>query len=296
MKSLHGLCILNGYLTLAGAGHFYTRMKEEFAKIDVSLDKISNAEIISYLDGDGSVSGKELNADFILYLDKDLYSSIALEKRGFRLFNNARAIEVCDDKMRTHLFLANDGIKMPKTISGPLNYSSNELSEEFVDEVLSSLTFPFIAKLNYGSLGKNVFLMKSKEEFIAFEKAHSHEARLYQEFISSSFGVDYRLIVIGGRFAAGMKRVNDSGDFRSNVALGGHGEKAEIPESYIKMAEKAAKTIGLDYCGVDIMIGKEKEPILCEVNSNAFISGIESTTLINVAGLYAAYIKNSLLG
>jgi gamma-F420-2:alpha-L-glutamate ligase len=287
-----GLCILNAYLVLPGAEHFYERMKEEFALLNVDLEKTTNAEILSYIK-DGAVVGKSLDADFILYLDKDLYASYLLEKRGYRLFNSARAIELCDDKMRTHLVLAGRGIKMPTTIAGPLNYSTNK-SEDFVKNLESILSFPLVAKDNFGSLGANVYLLNEEKDLVAFEDTHRASPRLYQEYIASSKGVDYRLIIIGGKFVAGMKRVNDHGDFRSNIALGGHGESVQIPPEFILTAERAARILGCDYCGADVMIGAKGEPILCEVNSNAFIGGIEPTTGINVAKAYANYIVQKI--
>lgn len=287
-----GLCILNAYLILPGAEHFYERMKEELALLGVDLEKTTNAEILSYIK-DGTITGKKIDADFILYFDKDLYASYLLEKRGYRLFNSARAIELCDDKMRTHLVLANRGIKMPTTIAGPLNYSTNK-SDAFVKNLETILSFPLVAKDNFGSLGANVYLLQDEKELVTFEEEHRFSPRLYQEYIASSKGMDYRLIVIGGKFVAGMKRVNDHGDFRSNIALGGHGESVQIPPEFISTAERAARILGLDYCGADVMIGSQGEAILCEVNSNAFIGGIEPTTGINIAKAYATYIVNKI--
>jgi gamma-F420-2:alpha-L-glutamate ligase len=294
MAILHGLCVLNAYLVLPGAEHFYARMAEEFSFLGVSFEKTTNAQILSYLDSNGNVVGKPLNADFILYLDKDLYASYALEARGYRLFNSAKAIELCDDKMRTHLALANQGIKMPKTIAGPLDYSTEPVSLEFIHNLEKELSFPLVAKQNFGSLGKNVYLLHNENELLGFEEAHKYEPRLYQEYIASSKGVDYRIILVGGKFLTGMKRVNDAGDFRSNIALGGHGEAVVIPPAYIAIAEKAAQILHLDYGGADVMIGSNGEPVLCEVNSNAFIGGIEPTTGVNVAKAYASYIVKAL--
>ena len=91
-----------------------------------------------------------------------------------------------------------------------------------------------------------------------------------------------------------MKRSNDNGDFRSNVAQGGHGEPVELPASFIETAEKAAKILNLDYCGVDLLDDKDGNPILCEVNSNAFLQEIERITGKNIAGIYAKHIVESL--
>jgi gamma-F420-2:alpha-L-glutamate ligase len=291
--SKKGICILNAYDILPGAEHFYERMKDELARLSISLDKKTNAEIFTYLDSTGKLSGEKLDADFVLYLDKDLYASYGLEKRGYRLFNNAKAIELCDDKMRTHMALAGQGIAMPKTISGPLNYSLNA-SPEFVANVEKELAFPLVAKENFGSLGARVYLLEDHQALVDFENAHRYAPRLYQQFIASSKGMDYRIIVVGGKLVAGMKRVNLQGDFRSNVALGGVGQAVKIPAEFIQTAEKAASILGLDYCGVDVLIGPKGEPILCEVNSNAFIEGIEKVTGINVAQAYAKHIQKAI--
>lgn len=288
------LCLLNGYVQQGGPLHFCQRMKKEFLKFDIDLEMKTNQEILSWIASDGSIQTKELTPySFCLYLDKDGYISKMLELAGLRLFNSSESIYLCDDKMLTHIALANQGIRMPKTISAPLNYTSS-FDEKFLLETEKELSFPMIAKRNYGSLGKGVFLLQNHEELVSFEKKYQAEPHLYQEFISSSFGFDYRLILIGGKFIAGMRRHNENGDFRSNIAQGGKGERIEIPKSYINLAEKAAQVLKLDYCGVDILKGKDGEPILCEVNSNAFLKGIEEVTGVNIAYLYAKHIMDSL--
>jgi RimK family alpha-L-glutamate ligase len=212
-----------------------------------------------------------------------------LEDAGLRLFNKANAIRLCDDKMLTYLSLSDKGIKMPKTIPGPLRYSKKD-SDVFLKRIEASFSFPIVVKENYGSLGRNVYLVQNNTELKELANRLSYSPRLYQELIASSFGVDNRIIVIGGRAIAWMKRKSDNGDFRSNIALGGHGEGVNLPQNYIMMAENCAKILGLDYAGIDILNGPEGEPILCEVNSNAFIKGIEEVTGINVAKAYADYI------
>jgi gamma-F420-2:alpha-L-glutamate ligase len=245
------------------------------------------------LNSKGELSGEALDADFILYLDKDLYASYGLENRGYRLFNRAKAIELCDDKMRTHMALAGNGILMPKTISAPLNYSLNS-SPEFV--AMSKRNCPTLSspKRTSEAWAPGSTFWKSHKALVDFENLHRFAPRLYQEFIASSKGMDYRIIVVGGKFVAGMKRVNHQGDFRSNVAFGGIGQAVKIPAEFIQTAEKAASILGLDYCGVDVLIGPKGEPILCEVNSNAFIEGIEKVTGVNVASAYAHHIEKSI--
>ena len=59
-------------------------------------------------------------------------------------------------------------------------------------------------------------------------------------------------------------------------------------------AELAASVLGLDYCGVDLLYGESGEPIVCEVNSNAFFEGLEGATGVNVAKLYAEHIVKEI--
>ena len=89
--------------------------------------------------------------------------------------------------------------------------------------------------------------------------------------------MDVRVIVIGGVAVASMQRINEN-DFRSNVGQGGRCVKVELSPRFRQVAERCASILGLDYCGVDLLYGDDEEPIVCEVNSNAFIGGIESAT------------------
>lgn len=284
-----GLIVVNTYEVFPSVEHMVSRLKEEFAELGIVFDVLSSGELPLWVSEDGKIQHGDLPYDFAIYLDKDPYVASMLEDAGLRLFNKADAIRLCDDKMLTYLSLSDKGIKMPKTISGPLRYSKKD-SDVFLKRIEASFSFPIVVKENYGSLGRNVYLVQNKTELKELENRLSYSPRLYQELVTSSFGVDNRIIVIGGRAIAWMKRKSDNGDFRSNIALGGHGEGVNLPQNYIMMAENCAKILGLDYAGIDILNGSDGEPILCEVNSNAFIKGIEEVTGINVAKAYADYI------
>ncbi len=283
--------IVNGYVLLDGLDNFYQRMKEELSELGVDLALKTTTELLSYINSDGNIELKEDLGDFVLFLDKDKYLSALLEKAGVRLYNRSESIRLCDDKMVTYIALANSGIKMPKTIGSPLNYFNSDDSK-FLNVIESEFNYPIIAKRAYGSMGAGVYLLQNHDQLTSFINENKGIPTLFQEFIESSKGVDYRIIVIGGKAIGAMKRSNPN-DFRSNIALGGTAEAVNLSENYLKVAEKAAKILNLDYCGVDVLIGNHGEPILCEVNSNAFIKGFEHYTCINVAKAYAEYIVNS---
>ena len=90
-----------------------------------------------------------------------------------------------------------------------------------------------------------------------------------------------------------MERRNDN-DFRSNIALGGHGRKITLTQDYIELAEKVSTILDLDYAGIDILSGRDGEPILNEVNSNAFFKEIESVSKINISSLLVDYIIDEI--
>ena len=91
-----------------------------------------------------------------------------------------------------------------------------------------------------------------------------------------------------------MKRVNKT-DFRSNIALGGVGEKIELSSvpHLIEVAKNCAEVLNLDYCGVDLLEDKNGVYV-CEVNSNAFFEESKRVTGINIAKLYVEYILQNI--
>ena len=76
--------------------------------------------------------------------------------------------------------------------------------------------------------------------------------------------------------------------------MGGSGENFTPPESFIKVAEESAKALELDFCGVDLLFDENLNPVVCEVNSNAFFEETEKVTGINLAELYAKHVLKRL--
>ena len=281
------LIIINGYGLAEGIKHQVERLKEEFSKRGVEAEIIKNTQVFAYI-FEGKTKIDLPKFDFVLYLDKDRYVAGLLEKAGYKLYNSIDSIIKCDDKMLTHICLADHDIKMPTTISSTLCYTDNG-NRDYLKLVEEKISLPMIVKEVYGSLGKQVYFAKNHEELLEIENKLIHVPHIFQEFISSSYGKDYRIIVIGGKVVAYMKRENPN-SYLSNLAAGGTSSKTELPDEYLKIAEKCASILGLDYCGVDILEGPNGEPIVSEVNSNAFYEGIEKTTGVNVAGCYVDYL------
>jgi ribosomal protein S6--L-glutamate ligase len=115
---------------------------------------------------------------------------------------------------------------------------------------------------------------------------------MVQEFIEESAGTDIRVLVIGGRIAASIKRQSLDEDFRSNTHLGAEGTKIKLTDEEKKVARKAAKIMGLPICGVDMM-RSSRGPLILEVNSSASIRTPESVTGRDIATKIIQHIETS---
>ncbi len=292
---MRGLIVINGY---PNGEKFYRQaecIRLALKKAGLETDILKNGEVFALIDQKGKCKHNLASKyAFAVYLDKDKYLGKMLEKAGLRLFNRAEAVEICDDKMTTYLALNCSDLTLAESISAPLCYTPNaKPNETFLQNIAQKLGFPLVAKKSYGSFGAGVQLVHGMPELQKVEEEWLYIPHFYQRYIAESSGRDIRVIVVGGKALGGMERVAQKGEFRSNIELGGVGRKIELTETEKKAAETAAKTLNLDYCGVDIL-QTLKEPIICEVNSNAFFEGFEKATGIPVAEAYAEYIAKTL--
>lgn len=289
------LIIVNAYSRLKSSLNQSERLRCEFARLGVEADVRPNDFFACEVAEGGALSCAVGGYDFCVYLDKDKYAARMLEKRGVRLFNSARAIEDCDDKMLTAIALSDLGIPMPRTLPGLLCYSPEEpLKESAFDEVERRLGYPVIVKASYGSLGAGVFMARDRAQLDSLAQKLKCTPHLFQRFVPESAGRDARVIVVGGRVVAAMERRSDS-DFRSNIELGGQGAPLAADGRLKELCEKVARHICPDYCGIDVLFGGDGY-LVCEVNSNAFFGGIERVTGVNVAREYAQYMYEQVYG
>ena len=118
----------------------------------------------------------------------------------------------------------------------------------------------------------DVRLIADEEQLAAVAEEFRLYPHLYQKRVGKP-GEDYRILVVGKKAIACMKRKNE-GDFRSNIEGGRKGEKACPAPAFFETAEKCAQILGLDYCGVDLL-DEGGVPYVCEVNSNALFNEAE---------------------
>ena len=284
---MRGIVLVNAYIRAEGAFRQAERMREELAARGLEARIEKNGGFLCSIEGGEAVLSEPL--DFCVYLDKDKYLSRMLEKCGVRLFNSARAVELCDDKMLTCLALAGQGIPMPKTLPGILCYRPEKhVFSAAAARVEAAFSYPIVVKLSYGSLGRGERLVHDRSELLAAMEEVRLQPHLFQEFVAESAGRDLRVVVVGEKVLGGMMRVSD-GDFRSNLGCGGHAVPHPVDDTVRALSLKIARILHLDYCGIDYLFGKDG-PVVCEVNSNAFFGGFERVTGVNVAKEYVDHI------
>jgi ribosomal protein S6--L-glutamate ligase len=204
---------------------------------------------------------------------------------GVYPLNESVAIGRSRDKLRCLQLLARRGIGLPVTA---FTHDPNQ-AEDIIDLVGGA---PVVIKLLEGTQGIGVVLgetVKSAKSVIeAFQGVNVNI--LVQQFVAEADATDIRALVIGERVVAAMKRSGPPGEFRSNLHRGGSGEMVRITPQERSAAVAAARTLGLNVCGVD-MLRSKSGPLVLEVNSSPGIEGLEKATGVDVAGLMIDFLE-----
>ncbi len=239
------------------------------------------------------LEGEELHADAIIpriAVQHTAYGNAVVrqfEMMGVTTLNDSVAISRSRDKLRSLQLLARKGVGLPTTGFAHSIDATGELIQ------MCGGT-PLVVKLLQGTQGMGVVLAETKKAAESVIEAFK-EVRadiLVQEFIAESKGADIRCIVLGKKVIAAMERQGMEGEFRSNLHRGGQARKTKITDEEKKTAIKAAKVMGLNFAGVDLLRSK-RGPLVMEVNSSPGLEGIEKTTDRDVADKVIAFLEKS---
>jgi len=209
------------------------------------------------------------------------------EMMGVYPLNESVAIGRSRDKLRSLQLLARKGIGLPVT-----GFAHDvEDTGELIKLVGGA---PLVVKLLEGTQGKGVVLAetrKAAESVIdAFRELNANF--LVQEFIKEAGGSDIRALVVGEKVVAAMMRTAKEGEFRSNLHRGGSAKVIKLTPEERSTAVRAARTMGLNVAGVDILRSNHG-PVIMEVNSSPGLEGIENATGRDIAGLVIDFIEKS---
>ena len=201
--------------------------------------------------------------------------------------NESVGISRSRDKLRSLQLLSRRGIGLPVT---GFAHSPDDI-EDLLDTVGGA---PCVIKLLEGTQGLGVVLAETKQAaesvIQAFMGLKQHI--LVQEYIKEAKGSDIRCFVIGDKVVASMKRQAKEGEFRSNLHRGGSASLCRITPEERATAVRAAKVMGLNVCGVDLLRSNHGAVVM-EVNSSPGLEGIETASGKDIAGMIIEFIEKN---
>jgi ribosomal protein S6--L-glutamate ligase len=201
--------------------------------------------------------------------------------------NESVAISRSRDKLRSLQLLARKGIGLPVTAFA----RSTKYTSHLIDVVGGA---PLIIKLLEGTQGIGVVLAETnKAAESVIEAFRGLKANiLVQEFIKEAGAMDIRCFVVGEKVVAAMMRQGKTGEFRSNLHRGGKSAVIKITPEERSTAVRAAKIMGLNVAGVDLLRSNHG-PVIMEVNSSPGLEGIEKTTKKDIATIVIEFIERN---
>ncbi len=207
------------------------------------------------------------------------------EMMGVYPLNESVAIGRSRDKLRSMQILARDGIGLPVT-----TFAHDPKQTEEVVRLAGGA--PLVVKLLEGTQGIGVVLAdtdrSAKSVIEAFRGVNVNI--LVHEFIKEAGGSDIRVLVLGCKVVASMKRTGAEGEFRSNLHRGGSAQTVKISPEERSTAVRAARALGLNFCGVD-MLRANHGAVIMEVNSSPGLEGVENATGIDIAGKVIDFLE-----
>ncbi len=209
------------------------------------------------------------------------------EMMGSFPLNESVAISRSRDKLRSLQLLSRKGIGMPNT-----GFANNPDDTQDLIKMVGGA--PLVIKLLEGTQGIGVVLAETaKAAESVIEAFMGLKANiLIQEYIKEAGGADIRCLVVGDKVVATMMRQAQAGEFRSNLHRGGTSSLVKITPTERATAVKAAKIMGLNVAGVDIL-RSGRGPLVMEVNSSPGLEGIEKSTGKDIAGMIISFIESN---
>jgi len=199
-----------------------------------------------------------------------------LEDRGVRVMNSPRAIERCVDKFYTSALLREAGLDTPETVVC-----------ERIDDAMAAVREmgDVIVKPLFGSMGHGMVRVSDPETaFRVFRALELARAVFYLQRVVVHAGFDVRAFVVGNRVVAAIERRARDGGWRTNISLGGEARGIDLPPAWSELALTAARAVGADYAGVDLLPASDGSIHVLEVNGIPGWSGAQKATSVDIAG------------
>lgn len=199
-----------------------------------------------------------------------------LEERGTLVLNRPRAIERCVDKFYTSALLQEAGLPTPETV----------VCERPADAVAAfRLMGDAILKPLFGSMGLGMVRVADADTaWRVFRAIEAIRGVYYLQRTVRHGGRDVRAFVVGDRVIGAIERSAADGGWRTNVSRGGRPRAVALPAAWEALALRAARAVGTDYAGVDLLPEDDGDPYVLEVNGIPGWEGLQAATGVDVAG------------
>ena len=265
-------------------------LKETFTANGIEMDRISSAELDKQIQNGKLIRPLSQYWDFCVLgvLSSAQQTKICnmLTEDGVRLFNTVSATNICKNKWITYRTLLEHNIPQMKTCATYYDFTRNEFDNNKT-----------VVKPRLGKQGKDIFICANKSEVLAAtQKLKSkRETFIIQKFCETANNRIVRVYCIRDKGVGGYVAFNPNSCI-VNLAQEATRIDEEIPQSFIALAEKAARIVGTDLCAVDLLYGENGSPIVCEINS---MPGLGRQTAesggLNLAQLFVEHIINEIL-
>lgn len=216
---------------------------------------------------------------------KSVHATAALEGLGAQVINPLRVASITGNKLFAHMELQKAGIKTPKAISA--------FSEEAAIAALEEFGYPAVIKPVVGSWGRMIGLLRDKDAAKAVIEDREHMFPLYHIYYFEEFVQrpprDIRAIVVGDRVVAAIYRYSGDGQWKTNMALGGHAEACPVTKELEDICVRATKVLGGQIVGVDLMESDKDGLVIHEVNNTTEFKNTVRVTGVDIPGMMIDY-------
>jgi RimK family alpha-L-glutamate ligase len=211
----------------------------------------------------------------------------SLENSGVRIINSPTTIERTVDKYYTSTLLEDAGLPTPRTV----------VAESF-DEAMAAfheLGGDVVVKPLFGSEGRGMVRVTDPDTAYRVLRALELGRYIYylQQFTPHGCE-DIRVFVIGGRAVAAMLRKGQT--WKTNVAQGARPVPLEPDDALRDLATRAARALGADYAGVDILALEAGGYSVIEVNGIPGWQGIQEATGLDIGDRLVEYALAEIQG
>lgn len=285
-KQISDTMVITGYLiekyNCMNNAYTCNRLVEEADKLGIDLRIIGIHDTFITSDGIWNSGEKLEDRDFLINRYKWGRKKDEINTLVKKSYNSLESYNRYINKYEQIKRLHSTEFIIPQYLLGTAQTSYEIIATE--------LGTPFVGKGLESSMGEEIVLIETKEQFEKLRNIYGNEKEwLFEEFVKTSFGRDIRFYSIRGEVVACMQRKSQS-DFRANVALGASVEPYTITPAICTIARDIYKQTGLDFLGVDLLFGEVK-PYFCEINVMPGIEGIETASGVNVARRIIETIK-----